>query len=124
MNLDIKEILQKSKETLKNNEEYKGEYKDYEIDYILEDMDNTNDSIIIASDGGEIIQVNPFKNEIMNIADWTYDIDQDVFGELEKNKKIVYMHTNMHYGLWSCIEEYYPEDIENKKRNAKIFEIL
>ena len=109
--LDITKIMSETKELLINNEEY----EDMEICYILEDKNNIEESFIIAMDGENIIQINAITKEISNVADWAYNIDEDIFQGLEENKKIAYMSINMHYNIWETLKDMYPEDIEYKK---------
>ena len=94
--LDITKIISETKELLINNEEY----EDMEICYILEDKNNIEESFIIAMDGDNIIQINAITKEISDVADWAYNIDEDIFQGLEENKKIAYMSINMHYNIW------------------------
>ena len=109
--LDITKIISETKELLINNEEY----GDMEICYILEDKNNIEESFIIAMDGDNIIQINAITKEISDVADWAYNIDEDIFQGLEENKKISYMSINMHYNIWETLKDMYPEDIEYKK---------
>lgn len=108
MNKKIKEEIENY---IKDNEEY----KDFELEYILIDKNNKNNITAIAFKGEEIIEIGYSNREVKGVAGWAYNIDQDVFGELEENKKIVYMSMNMHYGIWETLKEWYPDDIENKK---------
>ena len=109
--LDVNKTLQEITELLKGNEDY----EDMEICYILEDTKDVNESIVIAMKDEDIIQINPFTKEISDVADWAYNVDDDVFGMLEDNKKIAYMSMMMHFNMWESIKFYYPEDIEHKK---------
>lgn len=109
--LDVEKILNETMEFLKNSEEY----KEMEICYILEDKKDIKESFIIAMEADNIIQIEPFTKEISDVAEWAYNIDEDIFGEIEENKKIAYMSMNMHYNIWETIRDWYPEDIEHKK---------
>ncbi len=113
--LDVNKAIKEVTELLKNNENY----EDMEICYILEDMKDKNKSIVIAMNDDKIIQINPITKEIMDRADWEYNVDDDVFGMLEDNKKIVYMSMMMHFNMWESIKDYYPEDIEYKNGTQK-----
>lgn len=113
--LDIEKILNETKELLKNGEEY----KDMEICYVLEDTKDKSNSIIVAMHNDDIIEINPFTKEVSDVADWAYNIDDDVFAMLETDKKISYMSMDMHYGIWQTIEQWYPEDLEHKKGMQK-----
>ena len=113
--LDIEKILNETKELLKNSEDY----KDMEICYILEDTKDMKESFIIAMEGNDIIQINAITKEVSDVADWAYNIDDDIFAMLESDKKISYMSMNMHYGIWQTIEQWYPEDLEYKKGMQK-----
>ena len=109
MNKKIKEEIENY---IKDNEEY----KHFELEYILMDKNNIT---AIAFYGEEIIEIDYSNREVKSVADWAYNIDQDVFGELEENKKIVYMSINMHYNIWETIKERDPDGIENKKGMQK-----
>ena len=108
---DIDNILSATVETIRNNEEYEGEYEHLEICYILVDK---NETIVSAQNEDDIIEICPFKNELRKIADWTYSIDENIFGEIENGKDILYMSINTHYSIWQTIGDSYPEDIEYK----------
>ena len=116
--LDVNKILQEITELLKGNEDY----EDMEICYILEDTKDKNESMVIAMNDDEIIQINPFTKKISNVAEWAYNVDDDIFGMLEDNKKIAYMSMMMHFNMWESIKFYYPEDIEHKKGTQKYLE--
>lgn len=113
--LDIEKILNETKELLKNSEVY----KDMEICYILEDTKDMKESFIIAMEGNDIIQINAITKEVSDVADWAYNIDDDIFAMLESDKKISYMSMNMHYEIWQTIEQWYSEDLEHKKGMQK-----
>ena len=113
--LDIEKVLNKTKELLKNSDEY----KNMEICYMLEDEKDKGNSFIVAMNNDDIIEINPFTKEISETADWAYNIDDDIFGMLESDKKISYMSINMHYGIWQTIDQWYPEDLEHKKGMQK-----
>lgn len=113
--LDIEKVLNKTKELLKNSDEY----KNMEICYMLEDEKDKGNSFIVAMNNDDIIEINPFTKEINETADWAYNIDDDIFGMLESDKKISYMSINMHYGIWQTIDQWYPEDLEHKKGMQK-----
>ena len=113
--LDIEKILSEIMELLKNSEEY----ENMEICYMLEDTKDKEKSFIVAMNNDDIIEINPFTKEINVTADWTYNIDDDIFGMLEAGKKISYMSINMHYGIWQTIDQWYPEDLEHKKGMQK-----
>ena len=114
--IDAKRLITIAEKTLKENEEYEGEYKNYEVCYILKDLEEIKDSIIMASNEEEMIQIDPFDDEIIGIMDWAYNIDEDVFEQLQDHNKIIeYMNMDTHYGIWCNVEEWYPEDIEYKK---------
>lgn len=100
---------------LKDNEEY----EDYSIQYILVDKENPKSSFAIAFNADEIIKVDIISYEISSVAEWAYNVDQDIFEELENNKKIGYMSMDSHFNIWETINQWYPEDIEHKKGMQK-----
>lgn len=91
------------------------EYKNYEIQYILADNEKLRYSFVIATNGDEIIQINPYDMYVRSVADWAYNFDEDIFRELERKKEISYMSMEVHYNIWNFIQEYYPEEIDYKK---------
>ena len=107
----VNKVLESVRKLLDSSEDY----KNMEIIYILKDIKDDRDSIVVATEDDSIIEINPYTNEISNIPDWDYNFDEYVFKELESGKQIAYMVSNTHYGIWSTINDYYPEEIENKK---------
>lgn len=91
------------------------DYEKFNLDYILIDDKKLSNTIIIASNYDEMIQVDPYTLDTKNIFDWAYNFDEDIFEELENGKKISYMSMEVHYGIWNSLNELYPEDIEYKK---------
>ena len=112
---NLNEILENVKEFLRNSEDY----QDMEIIYILKDTKDERNSLVVTAEGDEIIEINPYTMEVSNIPDWDYNFDEYIFKNLEENKEIAYMIPDSHYGIWITIDEYYPEDIENKKGMQK-----
>lgn len=104
------EIIQMCKEIL-NNEDYKG----YELQYVIKNRDEQDNVIAIATKGDEMIEFNPFENEINSVPDWMYDFDNDFLNELEWNKEIIYMTMDWHHNSWLQIDSYAPEDMEHKE---------
>ena len=107
----IEQMKEKAKEIISTNDLY----DDYNLEYILSDKNNIKNAIGLIANCDEIEEIDFRTNEISPVAEWAYNIDEDIFGELEKGKEIAYMDINCHYGIWTEIEEYYPEDIEYKK---------
>ena len=113
--LDVNKILKSVKILLENNEKY----KNMEIIYILKDVKNSRDSIVVAAEDESVIEINPFTNEIKDIPDFEFNFDEYLFKQLEKGKQIAYMTPNTHYGIWSTIEDFAPSNIEHKKGMQK-----
>lgn len=111
----MEEIKKEISNFLKSNEEY----KDYFVEYILIDKENPENSVALATDNDEMIEINITSHEISSVADWAYSFDEDIFGELEKNKEIGYMSMDTHFNIWETIHQWYPEDIEHKKGMQK-----
>lgn len=107
----MEEIKKKSYEFLQSIEEY----KNMEIVYILFDKKDKDNIIVTAFEDDEIVQLNLKNKEFNSVWDWAYSIDEEIFESLEKDMLIGYMNMEMHYNIWSCIEELYPEDINYKK---------
>lgn len=111
----MNEIIKEISQLLKNSEDY----GDYSLEYILIDKEETENSIAVAMYGEDIIQINITSHEISSIPDWAYNFDEDIFGMLEDNKEIGYMSMNTHFNIWETINQWYPEDIENKQGMQK-----
>lgn len=88
------------------------DYREFELAYILKDK---NSYYAVAVNGDEIIGFNPLKEQIEHLPDWDYSADNYLFKDLEDKKEIIYMSIYCHYGVWNEINNYYPEDINNKK---------
>lgn len=112
---DINTLIEEVKEILENNEKY----PDMDISYILEDKKEPSNTIVIATNYDEMIEINAITKEINSVPDWDYNIDSYILGELEQGKEIAYMNYGVHYGIWYDISNYYPEDIEHKKGMQK-----
>lgn len=100
---------------LRNNEDY----EDFLVHYILIDKENSKKSYAVAFKDDEIIEINITSNEISPVAEWAYNFDEDIFGELENNKKIGYMSMDAHFNIWETINQWYPTDIEHQKGMQK-----
>lgn len=111
MDKEMLNIKEKVTNFLKNSEDY----EKFNIEYILKDNQNVNETIVMASNYDEMICVDPYSMETMAVADWAYNFDDDIFEELEKGKEISYMRMEVHYSIWMDLGQYYPEDIEHKK---------
>lgn len=104
------EILDMANDVLINSE-----YKTFELAYVLRDKKDPENSYAVATNGDEIIGFNPFESKIETLPEWDFCADNDLFYDLEKNKEIIYMSLENHYGVWNEIANYYPEDINNRK---------
>lgn len=113
--MEVEQIKEEISKFLKSNEEY----ENYSVEYILIDKENPEKSFAFASNYDEMIEVNITSHEITSVADWAYNFDEDIFGELENNKIIGYMSMETHFNIWETIHQWYPEDIENKKGMQK-----
>lgn len=109
-----KEIIttkEKVEEIIKNSDDF----KNYNLEYILRDNNNLKNSVALITEYDELAEVDLENDTIKNIADWAYNIDDEVFERLENNVEITYMSLPCHHGIWSIIADYYPDDIEHKK---------
>lgn len=117
----MQEILEKTKNEIETFLRDSEEHKNKNIDCILVNPD-TKETITIASDGAEEMimfapyttKENGYENGYMNVPEWDFNFDGYVFEELQKGYKIGFMSDDMHYGIWQAIEEYYPEEFDNK----------
>lgn len=96
------------------------EYKEFELQYILIDNENLNNSIAIAFKADEIIQINPYNMKIEDINEWAYNFDEDFFKKLEEGEVINYVSIQGHFNIWSFLEDSYPDELEYKK-GAQIY---
>ena len=108
------EILDKVNEILRTEE-----YKNFSLAYVLKVKDECQNCYAVAMDGSQIIGFNPFEKEIDNLPDWDFNIDSELFEELEWNREIIYMSMECHYGVWNEVSNCYPEDIEHKEGMQK-----
>ena len=108
------EILDKVNEILRTDE-----YKSFSLAYVLKVKDECQNCYAVAMDGDRIIGFNPFESEINNLPEWDFNIDTELFEELEWNREIIYMTMEFHYGVWNEVSNYYPEDIEHKESMQK-----
>lgn len=104
------EIIKMSKEIL-DNEDYRG----FKLKYIIKNREEQENTYAVATKDDEMIGFNPFEKEIHSIPDWAYNFDDDLFEELEWNKEIIYMTSDVHYSIWNDISSYYPEEFEHKE---------
>ncbi len=99
------EIILFSKEAL-----LESTFSDCEIEYVIKNRDEANNTFVIATNRDITVGFNPFENEFYNYQDWAFDLDEDLFRELEWNKEIIYMTKNCHCGIWLELSKYYPEE--------------
>ena len=102
------------------------EHKNKGIDYILVN-ENNNEYIVVASDGlEEMIEFAPYTKELpngySNVPEWDFNFDTYLFEHLENNYDIACIGDDVHYGIWHCINELYPLDIESKQGVQKYLE--
>ena len=116
------DIIRQTKEDIEAFLKEDMEHQNKNVDYILVNPE-TKETITLASDGvEEIIQFAPYttnengyENGYMNVPEWDFNFDTYLFEELQKGYEIGYMSDDCHYGVWQIIDEWYPEDIENKE---------
>lgn len=109
----LPELYERTQELLNSYDEH----KDKNIQYVLENPNDKYNSKAVASNIEEILVINPITNEINFMHEWDFSIDYNIFEEL-KDKNIVYMNMNTHYGIWQYIADNYP-DIDNKEGMQK-----
>lgn len=102
------EILDKVNQILKNDE-----YKNYCLTHVLKVKDECQNCYAVAMNGDKIIGFNPFEDEIDILPEWDFNIDTEIFEELEWNREIIYMSIECHYSIWNEVSSYYPIDIEH-----------
>lgn len=90
------------------------EYKDFKINYIIHYKDNDNYEAVV-SNNNDIASVFLYNKKIEPIIELLYSIDNDVFETLERlDTEIIYATVDFNYSVWNYINEYYPDDINNK----------
>lgn len=102
-------VYNATQDILRGTEEHK--YKN--IDCIFENKTEITDSFAIATNYAEVVIVNPFTGKITPSAEWQFNADEDIFGNLEENN-IAYISMKTHHGIWSYIENVKPDEIQNK----------
>ena len=111
---DTKAVLEATKDILKGHHEHRIK----EVDCIFENKLEITDSYAVATDYDEVVIVNPFTGEITPSAEWQFNADEDIFGNLETNN-LAYVSMKAHHGIWSYIEDVKPEEIQNKEGMQK-----
>lgn len=106
--MDIEKIIKKANMMIKNNEEL----NDFELRYVLMDENDKKNPIVITYDYDTLYNLDVLNDTFYSIGDWTYNIDNDIFEELEKGKKIGYMDLGTHYNIWSYVDDMY-DDIDH-----------
>ena len=115
----VKDFIKQKKEEIEEFLRNSYEHNNKKIDYILYN-EETQDTDILASnpDGEEAIEFRPYTkdniNGYYNVPEWDYNFDYYIYNLLEEDWKIGYMTLETHYGIWSSINELYPEAIDFK----------
>ena len=104
------------------------EYKAINVNYILQDTKNRNNFTIIASDLYKILytgdlsqdKINFYKisvstNVITRIEELDFDVEKNIYKELQNGKDIVYMSSETHYSIWKMINGWYPQCLRYKR---------
>lgn len=115
----MEKIINKIKTSIESYLTENIENEDKAIDFILYNP-KTNESYVLASNGvDEIILFAPYTKNYpkgyTNVPDWDFNLDEYFFKELQNGYEIGFITNDVNYGLWSTIDELYPEDIENIK---------
>lgn len=91
----------------------------YELSIVLYNPKITEDVygyIINLENPYEILSIKPYDNNVpQSIAEWDYNIDSYELESLQNGYEIAYLSMNAHYNYWSAIEQWLPEEIENKE---------
>ena len=111
LNIDEKE---KQINELINSEETNYFSGEMDTQYILEKADENINVTMFSKTETEGLILDLETDEITNIPDWDYSIDEYIFEELERGSKIAYMTLEVHYNIWACVTELGLEEIEFK----------
>lgn len=95
-------------------------YKDYKLQYILSKNNEITD--IIYADDSNVIEVNSDNLKIKKLKKGYSVLDEILLPEIEKGKQIEFMSDEAHDYMWYIIDEYYPDDLENKEGMVKYLE--
>lgn len=98
------------------------EYNDYEPAYIfVKDTKGEKEIIVygVSSDqetmirytGHESIEIKLNKDNVNEILEWSYDMNDDFLEYFEKDYHLEFMSIEQHCGMWSIIEDSCKEDI-------------
>lgn len=91
------------------------EYSNSEILYVLINNKDIKESIsVVLTNNEELYEVKLKNKEINYLMDWDYNFDDEIFANLEKEYDIGYMNMEVHYAIWSNLEEIGIEEIEHK----------
>lgn len=113
MNNNIGKIYKEAKFILDN----KPEYRDCNIQYILEES-KTHNVYLLATDNMEMTVEFTYKNgklEYYDVPEWDYNFDYYLLNYFEEGYAIALMTDELHQALWNRLAEIYPTDVECKE---------
>ena len=108
-NLD--NIMDDIKNFLSKNEEF----EDMNIEYVLMNKENIENSVVLASNGENAVEIECKTKQVIRYQEWNYNLDTEIFEYLEKGYEIGFMSDEWHYNIWTILEETdIKEDIDYK----------
>lgn len=86
------------------------EYYNYQIDYVLSETNNHQNSHCYAhsiNDPEQMIELSFTEDNITvnQVADWDFNVDDYLFNDLENGKDIKYMSIDTHYNIWCAVDQ-------------------
>jgi len=114
MKNELNDLIQKANEQIKSETIY----SNYVLQYILSQDNQITD--IVYADEKDVINLGSSKIEKVE-KDYSI-LDEILLPEIEKGKQIEFMSDETHDYMWYIIDEYYPDDLENKKGMVKYLE--
>lgn len=104
---EIDVLLYEARDFMNKNEEY----KKMDIGYLLINKEDITKSIVIALKDDEMIEITGKPKTATSRLDWEYNIDEDIFENIENEFEIGFMSTEFHYNIWCCVDDWGLEDI-------------
>lgn len=91
------------------------EFENAEILYVLENTKDLKESISGVCDKNYEMYEAILKNREVNYCyDWDYNVDEYIFGNIEKDFNIGFMQMDFHKAIWTSIEDVGADEFKHK----------
>lgn len=107
---EIHSILSDTRQLLEEKE-----FEKAEILYVLENIKDIKESISgVCDQNNEMYEVILKNKEVNYCYDWDYNVDEYIFGNIEKEYNIGFMTMEFHRAIWTSIGSVDIEEIQHK----------